>query len=47
MSRDVLIWYGPSNKRVDVLKEDTAYYIPLIQSLQQLLNNSSVMEEVQ
>ena len=34
------------SKLVDVQKEDKAYYIPILQSLQQLLNNDSVLEEV-
>ena len=34
------------NKMRDVLTEDCAYYIPLLASLQQLLNNESVLEEV-
>ena len=34
------------NKMRDVLTEDCTYYIPLLASLQQLLNNESVLEEV-
>ncbi len=33
-------------KLTNVLKQDTAYYVPLLQSIQQLLNNDSVLEEV-
>lgn len=34
------------NKLKDVRKTDDAYYIPLLESLQQLLNDDSVLEEV-
>jgi hypothetical protein len=34
------------SKLVDVEKEDTAYYVPILQSIQQLLNDDSVLEEV-
>jgi hypothetical protein len=29
------------------LKNDEAYYVPLLESLQNLLNNDAVLEEVQ
>ena len=34
------------SKLVDVEKEDTAYYMPILQSIQQLLNDDSVLKEV-
>ena len=34
------------NKLVLKRKADCAYYIPLLESLQQLLNNDSILEEV-
>ena len=34
------------SKLVDVEKEDTAYYVPILQSIQQHLNDDSVLEEV-
>lgn len=34
------------NKIKDMLKTDDAYYIPLLQSLEQLLNDDSILEEV-
>jgi hypothetical protein len=34
------------HKLIDVQKEDKAYYVPMLQSIQQLLNNEAVLEEV-
>ncbi len=34
------------SKLVDVEKEDKAYYVPILTSIQQLLTNDSVVEEV-
>jgi hypothetical protein len=31
---------------VDVQREDKAYYVPMLESIQQLLNNEAVLEEV-
>ena len=35
------------NKMKSKLKNDEAYYVPLLESLQNLLNNDAVLEEVQ
>jgi len=34
------------NKLKDIRKTDDAYYIPLLESLEQLLNDDSILEEV-
>ncbi|XP_028418465.1 uncharacterized protein LOC114543835 [Dendronephthya gigantea] len=34
------------SRLVDIEKEDKAYYVPLIKSIQQLLNNEAVVEEI-
>lgn len=34
------------SKLVDVEKEDKAYYVPILKSIQQLLTNDAVVEEV-
>ena len=34
------------NKLKMIMKNDEAYYVPLLESLQELLNNDSFLEEV-
>jgi hypothetical protein len=34
------------SKLVNVEKEDKAYYVPILKSIQQLLTNDAVVEEV-
>ena len=37
---------GNYNKLKNIRKSDDAYYIPLLETLEQLLNDDSVLEEV-